>query len=139
MSKRIRAFAHDQRGAAIVEFGLIAPMIVGVIVLIGQTAVLGYSMLSMRNAVHSGAMYVMGGSRSVNDIKAVMAGSWANKPTDSTMSVTQYYKCGTADGTEGVLCADNKLPAQYFRVKAQATFGGAWDQNYGISEVVRVR
>ncbi|HEX8234095.1 MAG TPA: hypothetical protein VF559_12220 [Caulobacteraceae bacterium] len=137
--KNLQAFARDDRGNAIVEFGLIAPMIVGVIVLIGQTAVLGYSMLGMRNAVHSGAMYVMGGSRSVNDIKAVMAGSWSNKPSNSTMSVTQYFKCGTADGTEGVLCADNKLPAQYFRVRAQANFGGVWDHNYGISEVVRVR
>lgn len=139
MPTRLQTFARDQGGNAIVEFGLIAPMIVGVLVLIGQTAVLGYSMLSMRNAVHSGAQYVMGGSRSITDIKAVMTGSWAHKPSTATMAVTQYFKCGAADATEGVLCADSKLPAQYFKVKAQANFGGVWNKDLGIAEVVRVR
>lgn len=139
MFRSLRDFAGHQGGNAIVEFGLIAPMIVGALVLIGQTAVLGYSMLSMRNSVHSGAMYVMGGSRSINDIKAVMNGSWAHKPSNGTMTVTEYFKCGATDATEGTLCSDNKLPAQYFKVKAQANFGGAWNKTLGIAEVVRVR
>ena len=139
MTLHIRNLAADRRGNAIVEFSLIAPMIAGVIALIGQGAVQFFSMHNMRNAVHSGAQYVMGGSRSINDIRAVVNSSWSNRPEDSAIAITQFFKCGSQAGTEGVLCSDNKLPAMYFKIRSHATFEGLWDNSMAAQEVVRVR
>jgi Flp pilus assembly protein TadG len=137
----LRRAARDTRGNAIVEFGLLAPVLAGVIALIGEYGVLAYTMHNMRGGVHAGAQYVMGGSRTIADIKAVALSAWAGKPdSGATVDVTQFFKCGESAGTEGTLCAGtNKLPEMYFKVKATSEMQGIWEHALSAEEVVRVR
>lgn len=57
MRRLIARLAHDRRGVSVVEFALIAPIFILMIVAVTQFGALYYAHSSLRNAVSEGARY----------------------------------------------------------------------------------
>ena len=133
-------FRRDERGGAAVEFGLIAPLIGLVVLAIAEGAIMATEWHEMRGAVHSGAQYVMGGSRDATAVRTVGLAAWEHIPTGGTYTVTQVCKCGGGAGTCGVLCPDKTQPDMYFTIQANADFNNPfYDHPVMVKQVVRVR
>jgi Flp pilus assembly pilin Flp len=140
MMRLFPRFSRDERGGAAVEFGLIAPLIGMVIVVIAEGAIMATEWHEMRGAVHSGAQFVMGGSRDPATIREVGLASWPNIPAGGTYVVNQVCECDGAAATCGVLCPDKTQPDMYFTIVADADFNNPfYDHPVTVRQVVRVR
>lgn len=136
----LKLFTSDQRGGATVEFGLVAPLLAGLVLLIAQGAILGFQFQDMRGAVHSGAQYIMGGGRDPVAVKTVSMSAWAKRPQGGDVAVALTCKCGTTPATCGVLCADKSQPNMFFTIRADADFNNPfYDHPVNVQQVVRVR
>ena len=135
-----RRFARDQRGAALVEFAMIAPIFALGVVLIGDTATLVSRYFDMRAAVSSGSQYVMLGGTEVGVARQVATQSWTSQAQGSTVTATKACICGTTANACNVLCPDQSVPQAYYTIQADSTFQGALISTpLTAQQVVRVR
>lgn len=136
----LRHFRRDERGGAAVEFGLIAPLLGLMVLGIAEMAIMATEWHQMRGAVHSGAQFVMGGSRDAATVRQVAIAAWTNKPEAATLTVDQVCKCGGAAGVCGSLCADKTQPDMFFTIQANADFNNPfYDHPVTVRQVIRVR
>jgi Flp pilus assembly protein TadG len=114
-------FFRNRDGAAAVEFGLVAPLVVAVLVGIvtyGGT-IMAYS--RMRQAISSGAQYALSVADDPATVEDVVDAAWHPKPTGGTVAVTQMCYCADAPGTVtdcSVNCADGDYPQMFTRIQA---------------------
>jgi Flp pilus assembly pilin Flp len=133
-------FSRDERGGAAVEFGLVTPLIGLVVLAIAEGAIMATQWHEMRGAVHSGAQYVMGGSRDPAAVQTVGLSAWPNKPTGGTYVVSQVCECDGGAATCGVLCPDKTQPDMFFTIVADADFDNPfYNHPVTVTQVVRVR
>ncbi|MGZ8363575.1 MAG: TadE/TadG family type IV pilus assembly protein [Caulobacteraceae bacterium] len=137
----LQTFWRDRRGGAVVELGLIAPIIAGVILAIAEGAQYGLMVHDMRGAVSSGAQYVMGGASDPALVKAVSEAAWKSKPAAASVTVVQSYRCGATVVVTNTACAGTGLlPNRFFTVQAKSTFDNAFGTApVTVKQVIRVR
>ena len=136
----MRSFLKDRSGAAAVEFAIIVPVLVALVMglmLVWEPAVAN---MRMRAAVHAGATYVRQGGADDTRIRSVVAEAWQDRAAGSVISVSRQCLCGAAAQACTTICADQRPPSVYVTVRAtsqqpERTFG----KNLDASEVVRVR
>lgn len=136
----LRQLIADRRGAAAVEFAVIAPLLGAVLLGLMVAWEPATAMLRMRAAVHAGASYVRNGGTDDGRTHTVVEESWERKPTDFDISVTRACLCGALVRACTTACADATPPAVYVTVAAESTDASrAFGRNQARSEVVRVR
>ena len=99
-------FLRNKDGAAAVEFGLIAPVLVAVLVGVGTYGleIIAYS--KMREAVTTGAQYALTTSENTSDITTIVNAAWDDKPSSgATVSVTQRCVCAGVTNDCSTTCA----------------------------------
>lgn len=135
-----RRFARDQKGAALVEFALIAPIFALGIVLIGDGASLVMRYFDMRAAVSSGAQYLMLGGSEVGVTRQVVLQSWTTAAQGSTASATKQCLCASVANACNTLCPDQTVPQTYYTIQADSSFQGALlSLPLSAQQVIRVR
>ena len=136
----LRKALVDRSGGAAVEFGLIAPILVTL--LLGITASAGaiHDYQVMRQAVTSGAQVLMSTDVDMTVVRDLTLSAWSGKAEGSTVEVSRWCRCGTTQHACTSACADGDYPEMYTRIEASAPYVGPLGQStLTAAQMVRSR
>jgi Flp pilus assembly protein TadG len=140
MTAWLKRFRGETGGAALVEFVIVAPLLVAFVIGIIQYGGMIIAYNQMHDAVASGSVYVMRGGTSASTIKSVTTSAWPNAPSDAAVSVNQVCTCAGVNSTCSSLCADQSYPESFTTISASGTYSGLWgSQSMSSSQVVRTQ
>lgn len=135
-------FFRNSDGAAAVEFGLVAPIVVAV--LVGVTTmggtILAYS--KMRQAISSGAQYALSVEDDAEAVEDVVYAAWDGAPETGDVTVTQVCYCSDAPTTAtdcSTNCADGDYPQQFTIISSTMSYTGFGGDTHNLSASQRVR
>ena len=138
--RTLRRLIADRRGAAAVEFAVIAPLLGAIVIGLMVAWEPATAMLRMRAAIHAGATYVRNGGTDDAQTYRVVEESWERKPADAAINVSRACLCGAVAQACTTVCADQTPPSVYVTISATSTdTSRAFNQTLARSEVVRVR
>lgn len=132
----IRRLLRHQGGAAAVEMALIAPLLAGLLGWIVSAAIEVNTQNAVREAVNSGALYVMRGGTDPDQIRDVALAAWSGPADQLAVAVTQHCSCGGVTASCTVLCADQSTPERFSRVRGQLRGDGS---SFVSEQTVRTR
>jgi Flp pilus assembly protein TadG len=137
---RLASFLRDTRGGAALEFGLVAPILAGVLVLGFDSWSQIRRSSEMRQAIETSARYYQTGGETDAAAQAAGLAAWTTKPADGTFTVARECKCGTTVTTCTAYCSGTDLPATYVTLTATSNWqGAATSRTLTQRQVVRVR
>jgi Flp pilus assembly protein TadG len=140
MMRGLRTFAADRRGLAAVEFALIAPVLITVLVLGVDGWLQATQTSQMRTAMHTGSRYYETGGNDDTVAQTVAMSSWAGKPADAAMTVVRACTCGATPIACDQLCTGSNPPSAFITMSATGTYAGLVHTHaLSQSDVVRVR
>ena len=140
MRALLRRFRTADKGAALVEFAIVVPILSAFVIGIVQYGGMVIAYNQMHDAVSSGAIYVMRGGSDATAIKAVTVESWPNPPGDANVNVNQACSCAGVTQTCSALCADGSFPQSFTTISATGTYAGLWDSSsMSSTQVVRTQ
>lgn len=93
----LAAFAREAAGTALVNFAMIAPILIVMLLAIFDYGVGFYDTMALQNAVRAGAQYGTANPNDTAGIIAVATNAAEFDPDDLTVAATRT--CGCADGT----------------------------------------
>lgn len=125
MRRLVRKFAKSERGAAIVELALVAPVLALMVLVSFGVWDAASRRQNMRAGLDAAALYYMQGGADDTVAKTAALSSWASKPTGATITTARECKCGAAAGTCNVLCGGIKAPSVFVNFVATGTTTGA--------------
>jgi Flp pilus assembly protein TadG len=136
----LRRFQRDSRGTSAVEFALIAPLLIAIVIPLADLANIAYGSSNMQSAVRAGIHYAMAGGTDETVALTHANNAWSKKPADGVATSAKVCKCAGAVHDCDPLCADSSRPEMYITVTATGTFGGdIYSIAQSSSETVRVR
>lgn len=124
---RLTAFRGAADGTSAIEFGIIAPMLVAVMVPLIDLGLGFYQKMQVEDAAQAGAQYAM--AHGWNSTAIQNAVSAATGIAGLTASPAPTQSCGCPNGTSvtpaacGNNCDDNQPAGTYVTVSAQAVYG----------------
>lgn len=134
------AFARDQRGAAAVEFGLIAPVLAVTLLGVAEVGQVVYQRTDMHASIRSGGQYVLNGGRDLAVAREVVLRSWNSIPEDGAVEATRFCLCSNVAHACATPCADDSVPEAYIKLSAHATLGGiVVDLGESADDAIRIR
>jgi Flp pilus assembly protein TadG len=122
---RLRRLVQTERGVAAIEFGLMAPFLVLLVVATVEMGTATYHGMKAQSAAEAGAIYA-----SKYGLDTVGIGNAVVNATDlagitATPAPSQFCGCPTAGGVTSISCSascsDGSAPGQYVRISAQIT------------------
>lgn len=136
----ILAFFKNQKGAAVVELALVAPVIAGI-------ALVSYGVWDgaarrqdMRDGLGAAVQYYMNGGLDDTAAQSAAMDAWDSAPADAAVSTERICRCGSAAAVCNSLCADSRTPSVFVRLTATATTADAlFSPSLSEERVVRVR
>lgn len=140
MIRILKIFAGDRSGAAAVEFGLVAPLLIAVVLGIAASAGMILERHTMRKAIASGAQLLMTSDADLNAIQDMTLEAWSGKADGSSVEVSQWCRCGTTQHSCSAVCTDGDYPKKYTMIAASTPYAGPLgDQTLTASQLVRTR
>jgi Flp pilus assembly protein TadG len=140
LQRRLSLWRRHQGGAAAVEFGLVAPMLLAVLLSVVEGGVLMLKYNSMRTGVTSGAQYVMGGGTDLDTTRAITLSAWAGRSNGSSASASKVCRCAGAASSCSTLCADQSVPQAFITVTASDRMNdGIINQTLTARQEIRIR
>ena len=136
----MRSFLRDDTGGAAVEFGLIAPALIAVVLGLSQVGGVVYNRHAMHKAVNAGAQAVMTSGTNAAATEAVVLAAWPNRSGDADVEVEEYCSCAAVRHACTTICNDGAYPQAFTRISATHTMTGpTGQQSLSTSELVRTR
>ncbi|EGF89274.1 hypothetical protein ABI_46220 [Asticcacaulis biprosthecium C19] len=133
-------FARERHGAAIVEFALIVPVLLGVLAAVDDLSAVTMKEKAMRSSVSSAAQYVMRGGSDLSVARQIVLSSWTPETEDATVSAVKSCYCGSVAATCSNVCTDASIPQAYVRVSIVQPYDGWYtDTSIVAQQEVRVR
>jgi Flp pilus assembly protein TadG len=127
-------------GAAAVEFGLVAPVLLLVMLGVMEGGMLTLKYNAMRTAVTSGAQYVMGGGTDLDAARAITVSAWSARTNQSSVAATKVCRCGATTANCSILCADQNAPQAFITIAASDRINdGVINQTLSAKQEIRVR
>ena len=121
---RLARSLKDDRGVAAVEFALVLPILVG-LVLFGIEGWTRINQVSqMNSAISSAARYYESGGADDSAAATLAMAAWNHPPGDGAVTTARSCTCGGAGASCASQCANNTLPNVYVTLTATGTFTG---------------
>ena len=139
--RRAKSFAKDTSGLAAVEFALVLPLMVGVL-LLGMDGWMRLNQgAAMRSSLQAAARYYQSGGSDDSAASSLAISSWANPPGDAAVTSARACACGATPQACSSLCAGNALPQTYVTLTATGTYTGLMhgQQTLTATSSLRVR
>ena len=116
---------QDEAGVAAIEFGLMAPFLMMLVVGTVEVGSGVYQAMLAQNAAEAGAVYASKHGFDIDGISGAVLGATAAAGITATPAPSQFCGCPAAadvTATDCALnCADGAAPGQYVRISAQIT------------------
>lgn len=139
MTRFLIRYVDDRRGVAAVEFALLVPVLVGVLVLSYAAWESGVRKQNMRSALKTAAEYYMNGGVTDADAQEVALVSWDKRPSNALVTTSRKCRCGSLTVECSSVC-DAGPPAVYVTVYARAEIPDALFGSVESAErTIRVR
>jgi len=123
LKQRLVRLSRDNRGASIVEFALIAPILAMVLFTLVSGATFLAEFNAMHTAVNGGAQFVMNGGTNLAATKAITEAGWAGRSGGATVVAADVCKCGTVVTDCALTCTPSTIPLnKYIKITATDTF-----------------
>lgn len=129
-------------GASAVEFALIAPLLVAVLLGLADAVNFAVEYTSMQRAERAGIQYFMNGGTSTAAAQGIVSTAWTNPPSGYTVTAAQVCTCGGNSHLIvcGLSCSSGQLFAKNMQITASATVRGMLTSlSESKSETVRVQ
>ena len=140
MRRFIQRLSRNEAGGAAIEFGLIAPALIAVVLGLSQVGGSVYNRHAMRKAVSAGAQAVMTSGADAAATRAVVLEAWPNRAGDANVQVDEFCSCAAIRQACTTICADGAYPQAFTRITASHTMIGATgQQSLASSQLVRTR
>jgi Flp pilus assembly protein TadG len=137
---RIANFRARTDGAAAVEFALLLPVFVGLVVGVIQYGGQIVAYQRMHNGLAAGAVYVMRGGSGTTAIHDIAMAGWPSQPADAAVTVTQACTCAGASAGCGAPCADGTYPQSFTTLTGTGTYAGLMgSQSMTSTQVIRTQ
>ena len=139
--RHLTRFFREADGTSAIEFALIAPMLLVVVVALADVSNMAFGSSNMQTAVRAGVHYAMAGGTDATVAQSQGNAAWSKKPADGVLTASKVCKCaGAVVGDCDANCADLSRPEIYITVSATGTIGGdLYSMTQSSSETVRVR
>ena len=141
--RHFKGFQRDSQGTSAIEFGLIAPMLLVVVVGLADVNTMAYGSSNMQSAVRAGIHYAMvSGPDNVTVAEAQNQANaaWTRKPADGSVTAVKACKCAGAGWDCATFCPDQTRPETYITVTATGTLvGNYYSRSQTSTETVRIR
>ena len=138
--KSVATALTDRSGAAVVEFALVSPLILILMVGAIDITLLIFNRTDMFSAVQSGIQYFMVGGKDIEEAEAIVDSMWHTRPEGATLSVERFCMCGDVQATCLSNCPDQSQPVSYHRIKVWARYKPLlMEQEFSSHEIVRTR
>jgi TadE-like protein len=125
MRKRARKFIserHGEAGTAALEFGLMAPLLMLLVVGTVEVGTGAYQAMEAQNAAEAGAIYATKHGFDSAGITSAVASATAAAGISASPAPAQFCGCPDAAGLSEVdcsaLCTGGSAPGQYLRISA---------------------
>ncbi len=133
-----KSWWNDTRGTSAIEFGLIAPVLVMIVVALYDLNDMSFRTSNMQTAVRSGIQYAMNGGDDMTNAQSVADAAWTKKPADGVMVASQACKC--AGNTQACNSTCGTTMNKWVTVTATGTIGGYYYGTFQTkTETIRVR
>jgi len=140
MKTLIRSLMSSDRGAAAVEFGILAPVLLAMMLGVFDLGRMTYDRTDLHAAVRSGAQYFMAGGDDVEIARAIIEESWSSRSDLSEVQVERCCKCSEVDSVCGELCPDGSVPDIVHELTAISYLVGVFGHyEVRVNETVRAR
>lgn len=138
--RRLRLLIGDTSGGAAVEFGLIAPFMIAVVLGVSASVGLIHDYHVMRRAVSSGTQLLMTTDADTAAARDVTLDAWPGKADGATVAISQWCRCGTVQHACSTVCPDGDYPQMFTRIDASTPYTGPLgQQTMSASQTVRTR
>lgn len=133
-------FARDARGGAMVEFGLVAPLLVAVFIGIASGGILILKYNAAHTAVSSAGLYLMAGGTNLEAARQAALSAWPGASGAAQVTATRDCRCGATVASCSVLCADANPPRTFVTLSASDVVDTGFSHKViSVREEVRVR
>ncbi len=137
---RRTAVLQGEQGMAAVEFALIAPVLVTMVLTLVDVSNMAIGTVNMQAAVRATEQYFINGNSDTSAAQTLGNTAWSSRPSGTTLNASQACKCAGTSNDCSAPCPDNTIPEMYYTVTATATLGGSFiHQSKTVTETVRVR
>lgn len=134
----LAAFLQDRRGIAAVEFALIAPILIFVIIGINDVAQLITKQNDMHSGVSAAAEYIMRGGSDMPTAQTIALSAWPSHSSQASVTAAKACYCASVSGSCTSLCPDQSVPTAYITITANDSYAG-WYATTQISTSQKVR
>ena len=121
--KLAKKLLGDATGTAAVEFGLVLPVLAGIVIGIPDVANIATGAINMDGAVRAGVQYAMNGGTDTTSVATYASRNWVSQPHGASMTATEACYCDGVVLTCGQPCAGTV--SSFITVAASATVGGS--------------
>jgi Flp pilus assembly protein TadG len=122
--RRLKAFSSSS-GVAAVEFALVLPILAAIVITLPDISQAAMGVMQMEGAARASIQYAMGGGTDMSVAQTIGLQAWSDKPSNASLTASQYCQCAGAAGTCGQSCPDGSVPQTYFTVTASGLMGGS--------------
>lgn len=135
-----RSFLRAADAVSAVEFALLAPLLLALLVGIVDVGRYAYQRADMFGAVRAGAQYFMAGGGMPAVARGIINDSWSQRPPDGEVRVDRFCQCAEVPMTCSAPCPDGEAPAAFSRIVVRGTYRGILMSLSGeATEIIRVR
>jgi hypothetical protein len=128
------------RGAAGIEFALIASTLMALMIGLVDLGSLVSQRREMNSAIRSGASYFMVGGVDLAEAEAAMRQSWSGMPPETIIDVVKTCYCAGLEHSCTADCPDTSLPEAFHIITATTVFNGIIAKTeHQVAETVRIR
>lgn len=120
----LKAFSSSS-GVAAVEFALVLPILAAIVITLPDISQAAMGVMQMEGAARASIQYAMGGGTDMSVAQTIGLQAWSDKPSNASLTASQYCQCAGAAGTCGQSCPDGSVPQTYFTVTASGLMGGS--------------
>jgi Flp pilus assembly protein TadG len=117
-----RTKRHGVRGTAAIEFALIIPFLLIILVGLTEVGLFAYQGMQVQNAVEAGAIYVAKKGWNAAGISSAVMNASGTEGITASPAPTQFCGCPSAAGivaaTCGVTCASGGTTGTYVKINA---------------------
>jgi Flp pilus assembly protein TadG len=115
----------DRRGTAAIEFGLISPFLLTLIIGLTEVGMAAFESMQVKDAAEAGVLYASQHPTDIAGIQSAVVNATSTSGIIATPAPTSFCGCPGASGiTVGnciSLCASGSAQGQYVRVNANLT------------------